>query len=87
LAALLERERRLREQGETKEIVRVYCGYSGWGESQLDGELKTGSWIVQPASADLIFSEPAETLWARAMERQGGIFRIFSLMPPDPEMN
>jgi putative transcriptional regulator len=87
LRKLLEREEALRAGGERRELFRVFCGYSGWGEGQLDGELKAGGWLVQPATLELVFSSPPATLWARSMERQGGPYRFFSMMPPNPEYN
>ena len=43
---------------------RFFSGYSGWGSQQLEGELEAGGWLVTSATADLVFSEPAE-LWER----------------------
>lgn len=87
LSELLRREGELRQQGEEREIFRVFCGYSGWGEGQLDGELETGSWLVQPASSAVIFNTPPERLWSQNMAREGGHFRLFGLMPQEPELN
>lgn len=87
LGELLAREKRLREEGRADEFFRVFCGYSGWGEGQLDRELEMGGWLVQPASTEFIFSNAPEMLWQRTMERAGGPYKFFSLMPPNPEMN
>ena len=67
--------------------LRVYCGYSGWGEGQLDRELEEGGWLTRPATASDVFSSTPEGLWARALGSLGGVYQFFSLMPPDPEMN
>lgn len=87
LATLLERQRALRDAGSEEEIVRVYCGYSGWGEGQLDRELETGSWVVQPATTEFLLETQVADLWSRSLERAGGIYRLFSLMPHHPERN
>lgn len=84
-AALIERARG--EEDPATLPFRAYCGYAGWGAGQLDSELETGSWLVQPATAESIFTRDAEGLWNRALERQGGVYSLFSRMPQDPELN
>ena len=66
---------------------RVFCGYSGWGKGQLDGELKAGGWLTYPASADLVFHEEPDQLWSLVLKELGGVYRFFALMPRDPENN
>jgi putative transcriptional regulator len=67
--------------------ARVYVGYAGWGPGQLDGELEEGSWIVEPALADDVFTEDPEALWSTVLRRKGGAFRVLATMPPDPNRN
>ncbi|MDE0204062.1 MAG: YqgE/AlgH family protein [Rhodospirillaceae bacterium] len=45
-------------------------GYSGWGPSQLEGELARGDWRVIDADADLVLGTDHESKWRRAL---GGI--------------
>jgi putative transcriptional regulator len=85
--SLISRDRELRAGGNERVIFRAFCGFSGWGEGQLDDELETGSWIVQPATPDLVFTDDVTTLWSRVLEREGGIYRLFAHMPSNPEMN
>ena len=35
---------------------RVYAGYAGWSEGQLDAEIEAGDWIPQDALPDDVFS-------------------------------
>ena len=72
---------------EGQQIYRVFCGYSGWGAGQLDGELAAGGWVIQPATAEYIFQTESPELWRNSMDRQGGIYRFFSGMPVDPDVN
>jgi putative transcriptional regulator len=67
--------------------ARVYVGYAGWGPGQLDGELEDGSWIVEPALADDVFTDDPEALWGEVLRRKGGPFRVLAAMPPDPSLN
>jgi putative transcriptional regulator len=67
--------------------ARVYVGYAGWGPGQLDGELEEGSWIVEPAIADDVFTDDPEGLWSAVLRRKGGPFSVLAAMPPDPSRN
>ena len=73
--------------GANTDLFRAFCGYAGWGEGQLEEELKTDSWLIQPATAELVLSRNVTGLWSTALEKEGGVFRIFARMPPDPELN
>jgi putative transcriptional regulator len=42
---------------------RVFSGYSGWSEGQLESELAEGAWAVAPATPELLFDTPADELW------------------------
>ena len=67
--------------------ARVYVGYAGWGPGQLDGELEEGSWIVEPAVPDDVFTDDPEGLWSAVLRRKGGPFGVLATMPPDPSQN
>jgi putative transcriptional regulator len=65
--------------------VRVYAGYAGWSPGQLDGELEQGAWIVQDAEPEDPFR--AGDIWADALARKGGRYRLMATMPADPSLN
>jgi len=65
--------------------VRVYAGYAGWSPGQLDGELDQGAWIVQDADPEDPFR--AGDIWADALARKGGRYRLMTTMPADPSLN
>ena len=67
--------------------ARVFAGYAGWGEGQLEAELEQDSWIVEPAVPDDVFADDAEALWSTVLRRKGGQFAVVALMPPDPSVN
>jgi putative transcriptional regulator len=67
--------------------ARVYAGYAGWGPGQLDGELEEGSWIVEPARPEDVFTDDPESLWSDVLRRKGGPFAVLAAMPPDPSLN
>lgn len=67
--------------------VRVFAGYAGWGEGQLDAELEEEAWYTDPARPDDVFQADPESLWRSVLERKGGSFLLVSRMPDDPRMN
>jgi putative transcriptional regulator len=67
--------------------ARVFAGYAGWSEGQLEAELAESAWIVEPALAEDVFSGRPESLWSDVLRRKGGEFRLLALMPEDPTLN
>jgi putative transcriptional regulator len=66
--------------------VRIYSGYSGWGEGQLEAEIAEGSWFVVPAGPDDPFDRP-EGQWSRILRRQRGHLALVSTFPDDIDLN
>ncbi len=66
--------------------ARIYAGYSGWGEGQLEAEIREGSWYVVPASPSDPF-DPHEEQWARVLRRQRGHLALVSTFPDDVTLN
>jgi putative transcriptional regulator len=75
---------------QAKGRYRVFDGYSGWGASQLDDELRCGGWLLWEIEPDQLFADPQE-LWKIAVKQigrdilSGGIDP--SKMPEDPAYN
>jgi putative transcriptional regulator len=67
--------------------ARVFVGHAGWGPGQLETELDAGSWIVDGATEDDVFTHDPESLWRRVLERKGPRYAALSRMPFDPSMN
>lgn len=67
--------------------ARVFAGYAGWDDGQLEAELDESAWIVEPALVDDVFSDSPETLWSDVLRRKGGEFRLMATMPDDPSLN
>jgi putative transcriptional regulator len=67
--------------------LKFVVGYSGWGAGQLEEELKTGSWLITPATIDRVFG-PFESLWNRLVtEANLSQYIDPRLIPDDPSMN
>jgi len=67
--------------------ARVFAGYSGWAPGQLEAEMADGSWLLDPARAEDVFTEAPDLLWSRVLRRKGPEYRHLSTMPFDPSMN
>jgi putative transcriptional regulator len=67
--------------------IHCYIGYAGWGQGQLEAEVKAGAWHLLPGDADLIFNADPATLWQKMMQRIGGEWAIYATMPPNPSLN
>ena len=67
--------------------VRVFAGYAGWTEGQLDGELDAGGWFVVDAAPDDVFTAEPARLWVSVLRRQGGRLAMFATAPPHPSQN
>jgi putative transcriptional regulator len=67
--------------------ARVFAGYAGWGAGQLEAEMEEGSWILDAARADDVFSDDPDSLWSRVLRRKGGRYSRMASMPFDPSMN
>jgi putative transcriptional regulator len=66
---------------------RVFAGYAGWGEGQLDAEVDQGDWIAHTALAEDVFTEEPAELWGAVLTRKGGGYALLARMPVDPSVN
>lgn len=67
--------------------LRVFRGYSGWGEQQLDEELAEGAWMVLDAELADVFSPQPADLWRTVLRRQGGRLSWVANAPDDLSAN
>jgi putative transcriptional regulator len=65
----------------------VFAGYAGWGPGQLERELEEGSWLVEPARPDDVFTAEPEGLWSEVVRRKGPAYELMATMPLDPSSN
>ncbi|MFI4877202.1 MAG: YqgE/AlgH family protein [Blastopirellula sp. JB062] len=78
----------VREKHEPK---RLFIGYSGWGQQQLEAEMEAGGWLTLPAEAAHVFTTDVERLWKDVTGAIGAEIMRSTLhlkgMPNDPTMN
>jgi putative transcriptional regulator len=75
--------------GNIKETdIRFFLGYSGWGNNQLETELKSNSWVVTDNvyKKDII-EKSYESFWKEKMLEFGGEYSIWSNAPENPNYN
>jgi putative transcriptional regulator len=71
----------------SKDKIRFFIGYSGWGETQLDFEMKEGSWLTVGATRKLIFGTRPEETWKESLNHLGGEYKMLANYPTDPQLN
>ena len=69
------------------EEVRVFSGYAGWGDGQLEAEIDAGAWWVVEADPDDAMCARPESLWTAALRRQRDRLAMFANFPDDPTLN
>jgi putative transcriptional regulator len=72
---------------EATERARVFAGFAGWSEGQLDAEIEHGDWIAHSALPDDVFTTDPDELWSAVLTRKGGSYALIARMPPDPSVN
>lgn len=69
------------------EKIRFYIGYSGWGQGQLNDELKEKSWLTAQGNRKLVFHNKADEIWKESLKNLGGDYEALANYPIDPQLN
>jgi len=64
--------------GEGPDRWLVALGYAGWGEEQLDDEMRRHGWLSVGASEELLFETPTRQRWPRAFAAAGVDVRLLA---------
>jgi putative transcriptional regulator len=67
--------------------IRFFIGYSGWGEGQLEDEMKQKSWITGDGTRKLVFPTNVDNTWKDALKQLGGEYSQMINYPIDPQLN
>jgi putative transcriptional regulator len=67
--------------------LRVFAGYAGWSEGQLDMEVATGDWLVVASDASDPFTDRPDLLRRTVLRRAGGAMAWYADHPGDPSLN
>lgn len=85
--ATVDLERDPGELGASASRLRIFAGYAGWGEGQLEAEVEEGAWYVVGSRNDDAFTLDPEGLWRSVLRREGGKLAWVANFPLDPAMN
>lgn len=67
--------------------IRFFVGYSGWGEGQLEEELKEDVWVLTETRPDMVFQSDTSQIWRSALRNLGGNYIMMANSPVDPRLN
>jgi putative transcriptional regulator len=72
-----------------KDDIRFFVGYSGWGEGQLETELREKSWVLsREKNLDQLFIEKRlNEIWRKKMTSLGDKYALWANFPETPGMN
>lgn len=49
----------------------VALGYAGWGDGQLESEMRQNAWLSVPADKDIVFESALQNRWEKAVGKLG----------------
>jgi len=68
----------------------IVANYAGWGPGQLEAEIKEGSWLLTPATTEMIFNSDDDT-WDAVVQKieASDLPKILGIreVPDDPSLN
>lgn len=67
--------------------IKFFIGYSGWGDGQLNNELKEKSWLTVFATRNLVFHTRHSEVWKGSLQHLGGEYEMMINFPIDPQLN
>lgn len=63
--------------------ICAFLGYAGWGEKQLDDEIKSGSWFECEADISQIMGTPPQKLWETLTLEKFPQFKLLEALPQE----
>ncbi|EWT06436.1 hypothetical protein N864_21160 [Intrasporangium chromatireducens Q5-1] len=67
--------------------MRIFAGYSGWSEGQVEMEIRRGDWYVVDSEVRDAFTPEPGRLWRDVLRRQRDSLAFVANFPDDPAMN
>jgi putative transcriptional regulator len=57
--------------GRGPEFYMIALGCAGWGQGQLESEIKSNAWLTCPIVDDIVFDVPVDSRWEETVKRMG----------------
>lgn len=71
-----------------KENIRFFLGYTGWGNNQLEDEMRSKTWILTNNNHQSnIIEKSSKNFWKEKISELGGDYLIWSNAPENPLAN
>ena len=71
----------------SKNEIRFFVGYSGWGEEQLINEVIENSWIIHEFKTSICMQYSDQNLWSDLIKTKKKKYAIWANMPKNPSLN
>lgn len=68
-------------------VIRAFLGYAGWGEGQLENEMKHDTWFVSTVEGELLESSDGDALWRSILGALDPELKLLANEPDDPTVN
>ncbi len=65
--------------------VRFFVGYTGWGKTQLENEIREESWVIDSQKLSLILRQKES--WQKKMISLGDKYALWGTFPEGPFLN
>ncbi len=67
--------------------LRAFLGYSGWGQGQLENEMKHDTWLVSAVEGEILGELDGVALWRTILGSMDPDLRLLANEPDDPTVN
>lgn len=67
--------------------IKFFIGYSGWGDGQLNDEMKEKSWLTVSTTRKLVFNTAPDEVWKESLQHLGGNYALLANYPVNPQLN
>lgn len=74
-------------EDESQTRFRIFSGYSGWGDSQLEVEIERGDWLLHPGCRELVFGTDPYEVYEVALQQVFEATRLLPYRVKDPSLN
>ena len=67
--------------------LRAFLGYAGWGQGQLENEMKHETWLVSTVEGEILGQSDGVALWRQILGSIDPELKLMADEPEDPTVN